>query len=147
MRAVPVRPQFLVNKFRFASSNTVQSWHLNDRSLYATIKEVLLEPIPREIIYYVTEDGKVPFRNWYDSLDDIDIKVAIKSRLTRVERGLLGDCKAVGRGVLELRVFMGPGYRIYIGLLGKEHALLLQAGTKKTKNKDIKTAQHFLQDY
>jgi putative addiction module killer protein len=103
--------------------------------------------VPRSLRYYTTLDGRMPFREWYLSLEDITAKVAIRTRLTRVERGLLGDCKPVGSGVFELRFFAGPGYRAYLGFDGLAVVILLCGGDKSSQAKDIARAQAFWMDY
>jgi len=61
-------------------------------------------------------------------------------------KGNYGDYGPAGK-VLELRFFMkGPGYRLYFG----EHndiVILLRAGTKKTQDVDIKTANELWKQY
>lgn len=64
----------------------------------------------------------------------------ILNRLDRVEKGLLGDCESVGDGVYELRIDVGPGYRVYFGQDG-DIVVLLGGGTKKTQARDIATAK------
>ena len=54
-----------------------------------------------------------PFSEWFDRLADIRTQQRIDARLTRMRVGNFGDAKAVGGGVLELRLDFGPGYRIY----------------------------------
>ena len=72
----------------------------------------------------------------------------IDSRLTRVRKGLLGDCKDVGEGVIEL-IFKntGPGYRVYIGQDGLTVVILLGGGTKRTQQTDIERARECWRDY
>jgi len=53
-------------------------------------------------------------------------------RLKRIEAGNLGDCEAVGDGVLELREHLGAGYRVYFGRHGQSIVILLCGGSKKT---------------
>ena len=65
----------------------------------------------------------------------------------KVERGLIGDVKGVGGGVYELRVDLGPGYRIYFGQEGRTLVWLLCGGDKSTQRKDIKAAQSYWADY
>ena len=57
-----------------------------------------------------------------------------------MEFGNLGDCKSVGRGVFELRVDFGPGYRLYFGQDGDDLVILLGGGTKKRQSRDIAQA-------
>lgn len=70
----------------------------------------------------------------------------ILARIKRVEGGNLGDCEPVGEGVSELKIDVGPGYRVYFGQDGDE-VVLLYGGTKKTQDKDIKTAKEYWRDY
>jgi putative addiction module killer protein len=59
----------------------------------------------------------------------------------------MGDHRGVGDGVLELRIDVGPGYRVYFGKDGERLVILLIAGTKKTQRHDIDTAKQFWRDY
>jgi hypothetical protein len=56
---------------------------------------------------------------------------------------ILGDCKAVGGGVSELRIDYGPGYRVYFGQDGPRIVVLLCAGDKRTQDRDIRQAKQF----
>jgi len=95
---------------------------------------------------YVTDRGDCPFDDWFASLD-AQTRARINARLTRLRLGNFGDFKGVGAGVYELRLFFGPGYRVYYGLAGKQVVLLLAGGTKKQQDKDIRTAQQFWTKY
>jgi len=106
-----------------------------------------MEVTPRQVEYYRTADGQAPYREWYRGLTDMKAKAAIAERLTRVERGLLGDYKPLGDGIFELKVDTGPGYRVYFGQEGRILVWLLSGGDKKTQNKDIKTAKLYWSDY
>ena len=64
-------------------------------------------------------NGKVPFNDWYYSLADAKTRAVVASRLTRARGGNLGDFKAVGEGVFELRIDFGPGLRICFGRRGR----------------------------
>jgi putative addiction module killer protein len=101
---------------------------------------------PRTIYQYATREGWVPFEAWYSTLKDRDAKVAIEARLARVRRGLLGDCKPVAHGVFELRIFAGPGYRLYFGQRNKSFVILLCGGDKSSQARDIQKAQYYWED-
>jgi putative addiction module killer protein len=89
----------------------------------------------------VTKDGRSPFQEWYDGLRDKVARGRIVSRIARVRIGNFGDFKSVGRGVYELRVDYGPGYRVYFGKVGDTLVLLVGGGDKSTQEKDIRKAQ------
>ena len=65
----------------------------------------------------------------------------IRVRLRQVEAGNFGDSEAVGDGVIELRVHVGAGYRVYCGRHGKTVVILLCGGDKSTQARDIKRAK------
>jgi len=69
----------------------------------------------RTLTIYAEASGKRPFTDWIQSLRDAGVRNRIRARLDRVEEGNLGDCRSVGDGVRELRMFFGPGYRVYFG--------------------------------
>jgi putative addiction module killer protein len=66
--------------------------------------------------------------------------VRILTRLDRVSEGNLGDTKAVGEAVSELRIDYGPGYRLYYTKRRHTIVILLVGGDKSTQEKDIKQA-------
>ena len=84
---------------------------------------------------------------WMKGLRDIRGKQAIEARLARVRLGNLGDHRLVGDGVTELRFFIGPGYRVYIGLEGDTVVILLCGGDKGSQAGDIEMAKAFRKDY
>jgi len=92
-------------------------------------------------------DGRRPFQEWMESLRSFEVQGRILARLERVRLGLLGDCKAVGEGVFELRVDAGPGYRVYFGQDGRSIVILLCGGSKATQRKDIAAAKTFWKSY
>ena len=60
---------------------------------------------------------------------------------------LYGDTKSVGGDVLELRLTIGKGYRIYFYEANDDQVLILWGGDKKTQSKDIEKAKAFLKTY
>ncbi|MBI4124937.1 MAG: type II toxin-antitoxin system RelE/ParE family toxin [Deltaproteobacteria bacterium] len=96
----------------------------------------------KEVRLFVTKWGSVPFETWLESLKDQRAVEKIEVKIARIRAGNLGDCKPVGKGVFELRIDHGPGYRIYFGQKGSQ-IILLAGGSKKRQNKDIKAAQNY----
>jgi len=100
-----------------------------------------------EVREYLTSDGRCPFGEWLAGLRDRQARIRILGRLDRMRAGLRGDWKAVGKGVFELRVDHGPGYRVYCGQDGDTLVLLLCGGDKRTQARDIEVAHDYWQDY
>lgn len=101
-----------------------------------------------EIRVYTTASGQKPYLTWENSLNR-EGRAIVTTRLNRLRIDNFGDCKPVkgSRGVYELRIHFGPGYRIYFGKAGKTIVLLLCGGDKSTQRKDMKKAQEFWEDY
>ena len=66
-----------------------------------------------EVQHYQTTAGIEPVRRWLDALEDRKARAAVLRRFDKLARGLFGDCKVCAGGVWELRIDVGPGYRIY----------------------------------
>ena len=49
--------------------------------------------------------------------------------------------RSVGKGILEMRIDYGPGYRIYYLHRGAQIVILLCGGDKRTQQQDIERAQ------
>jgi putative addiction module killer protein len=53
------------------------------------------------------------FVAWLAGLRDKVAAARISARIDRLATGNLGDVEPVGKGVSELRIHYGPGYRVY----------------------------------
>lgn len=81
------------------------------------------------------------FRKWVAELRDIRARAQITRRIERAQEGNLGDVKPVGDGVSEMRIDVGPGYRVYFVKRGAVVILLLCGGDKGSQQRDIKRAK------
>ncbi len=99
------------------------------------------------VVHYITAAGKVPYQLWLRRLRDKTAIAAITRRIIRIELGELGDHKRLGDGVSELRIDVGPGYRVYFGIIGRTIVLLLLGGTKSTQARDIEQAKRYWKDH
>ncbi len=89
---------------------------------------------------YKTPEGRIVFREWHGKLRDIKAKIAIDRRIGRLAEGNFGDHKFCRDGVWELRIDVGPGYRLYYAMAGATLILLLCGGDKRTRGTDIDRA-------
>ena len=80
------------------------------------------------------------FSTWLKKLKDAKAKARILSRLDAAAEGNFGDCEPDGEGVSEMRVHVGPGYRVYFTRRGTRVYLLLVGGSKPSQKRDIKAA-------
>ena len=100
-----------------------------------------------EIRHYLAVNGRDLFIDWLGKLRDTKAKVAIIRRVNRLELDNFGDHKYLRDGVWELRVDVGPGYRVYYAKAGKSIILLLCGGDKGTQTADIEKACTYWVDW
>ncbi len=102
---------------------------------------------PRTLVIYRTQTGTAPFEDWLNGLLDIQTRAIIRKRLNRIRLGNFGDSKSVGKGIFELKIDFGPGYRIYFAEQNKFIVVLLCGGAKSTQQRDIQKAQSYWLDF
>lgn len=98
------------------------------------------------ILEYLDPAGRSPFAIWFERLDAV-AAAKITVQVGRLEGGNTSNVKPVGKGVSELRIDFGPGYRIYFGQDGSEIVILLAGGDKRRQQRDIADAQRRWSDY
>jgi len=81
------------------------------------------------------------FTEWIDALRDRAGAAHVLRRIERLARGNAGDVAPVGEGVSELRINVGPGYRVYFGRRGEDWIVILSGGDKSSQAADIKAAK------
>jgi putative addiction module killer protein len=89
------------------------------------------------VMEYEIEKTEV-FDMWLKQLRDRKAVLAITARLDRARLGNFGDVQAVGAGISEMRIFLGPGYRIYYTIRNTRIIFMLCGGDKSSQQKDIK---------
>jgi len=80
------------------------------------------------------------YREWLDELRDRAGRARILVRVDRLIDGNPGQHRDLTDGVSELKIDVGPGYRVYYTQRGQRLLLLLIGGDKSTQQKDIETA-------
>ena len=80
------------------------------------------------------------YRAWIDGLRDLAGRARILVRIDRLIHGNPGDHRNLTEGVAELRIDVGPGYRVYYARRGEQLLLLLGGGSKATQTNDIDKA-------
>lgn len=106
-----------------------------------------MEATPKQVVFYETQDRRIPFDEWLNSIRDIRTKTVITTRVRRIKLGSLGEYKSVGKGVCELKIDYGSGYRIYFGQVGNTIVVILCGGDKSSQSDDILIAQKYWKDY
>ncbi len=87
------------------------------------------------------------FRDWLTGLRDRSGRARILVRVTRLAAGNPGDSRNLTGGLSELRVDIGPGYRVYYTIRGQDLVLLLLGGDKSSQDTDIVRAAQLLREY
>jgi putative addiction module killer protein len=105
------------------------------------------EATPKRVIVYTTINTKEPFTDWLNDLRDVMGRKRVLARVSRLQQGNYGDCEPVGEGISELRMFFGPGYRVYFGERSNDIVVLLCGGDKDSQDKDIEQAKAYWQEY
>ena len=86
------------------------------------------------------------FVAWFEDLRDREARARITVRIRRLSLGNPGDVKPVGKGVSEMRIDYGPGYRVYFTRRGNALVILLCGGDKRTQERDIARAQELAEE-
>ncbi len=111
---------------------------------YNINKDFIME---KQIIYYYTQEGKCPYKDWFNNLDT-SIQLRIDKRVEKLRAGLYGDNKPLQKSELsELRMNFGAGYRIYYYDLGTTVVLFIAGSNKKDQKKTIQQANIYFDDY
>lgn len=80
------------------------------------------------------------YLHWIDGLKDLIGRARIQARIERLAAGNPGQHRKLTGGLAELKIDVGPGYRVYYVQHGNVLIVLLAGGDKRTQKADIKTA-------
>jgi putative addiction module killer protein len=80
------------------------------------------------------------YRDWINALRDRTARARIQVRVDRLVHGNPGQNRHLGEGVSELKLDIGPGYRVYYTERNGELIVLLAGGDKSSQQKDIEAA-------
>ncbi|MFO0138584.1 MAG: type II toxin-antitoxin system RelE/ParE family toxin [Cyanobacteriota bacterium] len=80
------------------------------------------------------------YAQWIDNLKDPAGRARVLMRVDRLIHGNPGNHRNLTEGVSELKIDVGPGYRVYYSIRGDELLLLLAGGSKATQARDIARA-------
>jgi len=87
------------------------------------------------------------YRRWIDGLKDYAGRARVLMRVDRLIHGNAGAHRNLTEGVSELKVDIGPGYRVYYSQRGNRLLLLIAGGDKSTQAKDIARALELNRNY
>ena len=80
------------------------------------------------------------YRDWINALKDRVGRARIQMRVDRLAHGNPGQHRNLTDGISELKIDVGPGYRVYYTERNNEIIILLVGGDKSTQQQGIKTA-------
>ena len=72
------------------------------------------------------------FEEWFVALRDRQARLRIQARIDRLMFANPGQHRMLTRGVCEMKIDHGPGYRVYFTKHGEAWVLLLCGGDKKS---------------
>jgi putative addiction module killer protein len=78
---------------------------------------------------------------WINALKDRVARARIQVRVDRLAHGNPGQHRQLTEGICELKIDVGPGYRVYYTQRGEELIILLVGGDKSSQQRDISQAQ------
>ena len=100
----------------------------------------------RKLVVLVLADGKSPLEEWLRGLRDKPTRLKILRQIDKLRRDL-GVQKSL-KGIAELKIDLGPGYRVYYAILDpKTLVVLIGGGDKSRQSKDIAAARRLWEDF
>jgi putative addiction module killer protein len=85
-------------------------------------------------------EATAKFHSWINALKDRPVRARILVRIDRLAHGNPGRHRRLAAGVSELKIDVGPGYRVYYTQRGADLIILLGGGDKSSQTRDIEAA-------
>ena len=86
------------------------------------------------------------YRDWINELNDRVARARIQMRVDRLANGNPGQHRNFAGAISELKIDVGPGYRVYYTQRSGELIVLLVGGDKSSQQSDIALAQQLLRN-
>jgi putative addiction module killer protein len=96
-------------------------------------------------MFEIVESGT--YRSWFARLHDVHVRARINARIRRLALGNPGQHRALKGGIAELKIDVGPGFRVYYMQHGRTLVVLLCGGDKSTQQADIRMALKIAEDW
>ena len=80
-------------------------------------------------------------------MKDLGARARIQVRVDRLVHGNPGTHRHLTDGISELKIDVGPGYRVYYTIRGTRLLLLLAGGDKSTQRRDVEKAIRLVRNY
>ena len=80
-------------------------------------------------------------------MKDLGARARIQVRVDRLVHGNPGTHRHLTDGISELKIDVGPGYRVYYTIHGTRLLLLLAGGDKSTQRRDVEKAIRLARNY
>jgi len=81
------------------------------------------------------------YRDWINDFKDRAARARIQVRVDRLVHGNPGQQRNLAHGISELKIDVGPGYRVYYTQRGDDLIILFAGGDKSSQQADISRAQ------
>ena len=94
----------------------------------------------RRVYKLILANGSCPIDEFLSDVKVSSTRARIVRRIDKVERGNFGDCREFDV-IGELKIDLGPGYRVYYCKQGNVIVILLGGGDKKSQQADIEQAK------
>jgi len=87
------------------------------------------------------------YRTSFGGLRDLHMRARIGARIRRLSLGNPGQHRVLTHGIVELKIDVGPGFRVYYMQRRRTLVILLCGGNKSTQQDDVRAAIRIAQDW